>query len=483
MSVKPFLQLEVGTVHQKRDGKHTSVTGAGVTQQRFIGSLFAEPKCESYNLISAVYFALPPLPMVLTPSTMNFSNACPSLLFKAAETQVDVVVGVVTGALAIAALGFVLLRRQAMNKKDVDPPPPEIDGGDNLEHGRREHEQRPGVSNHPTPSVVVGGDEVSGLQPQQQPSSSPQWYAPTMHQQRNILPPTHHQHAAVAAADADAVDTCEIAQSLSPAPLVGAVLCGFDAAIACSGGDGVSSLAGVGAAEDGSTDQLLLLPTTTTTSTANGSTGESAKLEDGVRTPTRDDVVSLPDAPASGESGKPSTAGGRRTSGDLGYGQAVMAAAEELAQHCQTPGVSEAATMVSILIHLVSDSRDEMNRSDASVKRCRSIVVMLERAAKVVGKVCLLCVTRMCRVFLISRGEYWIRSICYFGTTGYLLLRKQHGLGLSSSLSKRSLHFVVFSNSRAIEPHQSERRRVNSRLLVFEFLSLSLSRTLVLFGF
>ncbi|CAM9829016.1 unnamed protein product [Ectocarpus sp. 8 AP-2014] len=59
-----------------------------------------------------------------------------------------------------------------------------------------------------------------------------------------------------------------------------------------------------------------------------------------------------------------------------------MAAAQELAQHCQIPGVSEAATAVSILVRLVSDSRDYAVRGDAGVKRCRSIVMMLERAAK-----------------------------------------------------------------------------------------------------
>ncbi|CAM9704764.1 unnamed protein product [Ectocarpus sp. 12 AP-2014] len=80
-------------------------------------------------------------------------------------------------------------------------------------------------------------------------------------------------------------------------------------------------------------------------------------------------------------------AGVRRTShGGVGYGQAVMAAAQELAQHCQIPGVSEAATAVSILVRLVSDGRDYAVRGDAGVKRCRSIVIMLERAAKVLGK-------------------------------------------------------------------------------------------------
>ncbi|CAM9852438.1 unnamed protein product, partial [Ectocarpus fasciculatus] len=78
--------------------------------------------------------------------------------------------------------------------------------------------------------------------------------------------------------------------------------------------------------------------------------------------------------------------GRRRTSSGVGYGQAILTAAEELAHQCQIPGVSEAAKAVSILIHLVLDSRDLTSRGDAEVKRCRSIVMMLERAAKVLGK-------------------------------------------------------------------------------------------------
>lgn len=229
----------------------------------------------------------------------------------------DVVVGVVAGALAIAALGFVLLRRQAVKKKDADPRPPHIDdGGDNLEQSRREHEQQPGVSNHSTSRAVVGGHEVSAPQPRQKSSSSPWWCAPSMHHQRSVLPPPHQQHAAVAVvADADAIENCEISQSLSPAPLViGDVLSGTDVTTAGSGEDGGgSSLAGVGGAEGGSTDQLLSLPTTTMASAANGSTDGSAKLDDGVGTPTKDDVLSLPDAQSKGESGTTSTAGGRRT--------------------------------------------------------------------------------------------------------------------------------------------------------------------------
>ncbi|CAM9326458.1 unnamed protein product, partial [Ectocarpus sp. 8 AP-2014] len=90
-------------------------------------------------------------------------------------------------------------------------------------------------------------------------------------------------------------------------------------------------------------------------------------------------------APAAAPAPAASPAGGRgRTSSGVAYGQAVLVAAEELVHHCQIPGVSEAATAVSILVHLVLDSRDLT--SGTGVKRCRSIVMMLERAAKVLGQ-------------------------------------------------------------------------------------------------
>lgn len=280
------------------------------------------------------------------------------------------VVGVVSGVLAIAALGCVVLRRQAVEKRVAGPPAPHLNGGDNLEHGC-EHDD---VSN-PTSSIVVRGNGL--IDPQSQQNSSPPRLYTRMHQ-RSLLPPPN-QLAAVAP-DAN-TDDCERAQSLSRAPPVVAVLSSTDETV-YSGEKADSLIAGV-RAEDSSADQLLLKAATPA---ADGSAEKRTK-HDGIGFSTRDDVGSLPDVPDPQESGASSAAGGRRTSGGLGYGQAVMAAAEKLANHCQTPGVSEAATMVSILIHLVSDSRDEMGRGDASVKRCRSMVMMLERAAKVLGKV------------------------------------------------------------------------------------------------
>ena len=86
-----------------------------------------------------------------------------------------------------------------------------------------------------------------------------------------------------------------------------------------------------------------------------------------------------------GKSQASSTAS-RRGSGDgIGLGEAVMDAAMELAKSSQIPGVSEAATALSILAKMVSNSRD--TESDARLRRCRWIVRMLGQASEVAEKV------------------------------------------------------------------------------------------------
>lgn len=50
------------------------------------------------------------------------------------------------------------------------------------------------------------------------------------------------------------------------------------------------------------------------------------------------------------------------------------------------PGVSEAAGLVVILINLATDNRGNAAATDQTMKRCRSIIIMLNRAAEVLGK-------------------------------------------------------------------------------------------------
>lgn len=90
---------------------------------------------------------------------------------------------------------------------------------------------------------------------------------------------------------------------------------------------------------------------------------------------------------ALGENEASSSTDVRGSFGGLGLGQAVGDAANALARNCSIPGVSEAATALSILVGLVTNNRDNKNGIEASLRRCRSIVLMLESAAKVLGKV------------------------------------------------------------------------------------------------
>lgn len=277
---------------------------------------------------------------------------------------------VVAGALATAALGFFVWRRRAAKTKDVNPSAPHPDNADSLERGR---ERKP--ESDVNPPASFGDSANNGLSdpPSQHeglPPSSSHAYS------RNALSdPYQHAAAAVVAAETND-DSCGRVKSLSIAPLTGAAESRTEQ----------TAYPGKGA-EDGSSAHRLLL--TGTNSTANVSTEEHTEHAGGGLS-AEEEAAFFADgsAPAPGESAAPSsTTGGQRVVNGMGYAQAAIGAAQELAQHCQVPGVSEAATVVSILIQLVSDSKDDMSRGDARVKRCRSIVIMLERAAKVLGKV------------------------------------------------------------------------------------------------
>lgn len=67
--------------------------------------------------------------------------------------------------------------------------------------------------------------------------------------------------------------------------------------------------------------------------------------------------------------------------------KAVVEAARNLAMQFHFPGVSEAATLVSILVNLVSDDHTSFAEVESRVKRCRLVIMMLQRASMVLGKV------------------------------------------------------------------------------------------------
>ena len=177
---------------------------------------------------------------------------------------------------------------------------------------------------------------------------------------------------------------------------------------------GLLLLAGGGtttAAADGSSAGRSTTTDTTSTatnSTANVSTVERAELAEF----HRQQVGAAADGRVAGEARPeqaPGAAGGGvgpssaeavdrpNSSGDIGLGQAVLAAAQELARSCQVPGISEAAGVLCIMANLFTDSRENDKASESRLRQCRSIVLALKRAEKVVGKVSFL-EGRTCRL-------------------------------------------------------------------------------------
>lgn len=151
------------------------------------------------------------------------------------------------------------------------------------------------------------------------------------------------------------------------------------------GGVGTGAELEQGNAVDGSAERAFI----DTTSTVNISTGEQDKSTPAYGGGGLAGAAFFSDEPKPtlAEIG-PSSSSDRRASSDgIGLGQAVGDAAHELARNCHIPGVSEAAAAVAILVNMVTDNRDTKNGTEASLRRCRSIVMMLQRAAKVLGKV------------------------------------------------------------------------------------------------
>ena len=293
---------------------------------------------------------------------------------------VAVVSGTVAGAVAIALVGAFLWRRRrrpAKSKDGVPPPAPGLEHEDSVERGV-EHGQELG-SNLPPSIVIAGGNGTTG-RPSTQNSSTPPFAHGTHHQPEVALQPLS-QHTGVAG-EAELGDCKRPHQSLSMAPPAVVPTAQQSSHKQTAPQLDEDNSIRVCAGEDAEgvppeTEQSVLTATCSTADLSAGRRDDSASVE-----------FHLENDPVPSERGAPSMAGGRKTSdGGVSYGQAVLAAAQELAQHCQIPGVSEAATVVSILARLVSDSRDYAGRGDAGIKRCRSIVMMLERAAQVLGKV------------------------------------------------------------------------------------------------
>lgn len=180
------------------------------------------------------------------------------------------------------------------------------------------------------------------------------------------------------------------------------------------GGDGGSGIVlAAGIVERGPAESVL----TARTSTADISARARDEPAQAYRRGIEAGVISVSDKlkpPAFlDEVTAPSSADRRGASGGLGLGHAAAQAAQELAGSCSIPGVTEAATAVSILVKLVTDNRDNKKNVDASLGRCRSTVMMLRRAEQVFGKVIRFCA--------MSRMWAFLQSMCAWCDTIVLL--------------------------------------------------------------
>lgn len=71
----------------------------------------------------------------------------------------------------------------------------------------------------------------------------------------------------------------------------------------------------------------------------------------------------------------------------VGVARAVLVAAREIAHQSSFPGISEAATLASIMVGFFQDNRGMDSGGDARIRQCLSMVFTLQRATEVLGKV------------------------------------------------------------------------------------------------
>ncbi|CAM9474613.1 unnamed protein product [Laminaria digitata] len=298
-----------------------------------------------------------------SPSTVHPVASPPSNESDSSGTTPIIVAGVAfaVAGVALIAFGFwYYKRRQTARKLGTGPLVSPANGEHNVRHSREYDDRQQGVGSHNTPAVVVNRGN-------------------------NRRPQYQHHHPAKSATDygEGMVPTSRTTASARPV-LVPSSTKQTATRAGEVGGVAVALTGGVVTEEERlaqqKQQQFFLTPTN---STADVSAAERAEFA-GIR---MEDAAIFADEPtlASVEREVPFTAGRRGVPDDVGIGQAVMVAAQELAQSCQIPGVSEAATLVSILVNLVSDSRDHNSGGDARLRQCRSIVMLLHRAAKVSG--------------------------------------------------------------------------------------------------
>ncbi|CAM9996955.1 unnamed protein product, partial [Ectocarpus sp. 4 AP-2014] len=297
------------------------------------------PATSSAPSFSATSLAPTPAPFSGIISTINPEKSSPD--------STPIVAGVVSAVVGAALIALVVLRKRqrAANQKAAQPPA----AADNHEQGPDQHHD----VHCPAPPMLTvrsGGDE------------SP-------YQQRT--PP-----------EADNIDDRVIVPPSAPVALAGEVQSrsGHRANAAT---DLDAGLAGEGATTGGLAKTSMT--DTASTAAASATTASTAERAEIVEFQQKQRVADA--ASAAGDTGASSAAEGRSSDGDIGLSRAVLAAAQELAHSCQVPGISEAAGVLCIMANLFTDSRENDKASDVRLKQCRSIVMALKRAEKVVGKV------------------------------------------------------------------------------------------------
>ena len=133
---------------------------------------------------------------------------------------------------------------------------------------------------------------------------------------------------------------------------------------------------------------------------AGGIDGDEGRAESGacspsVQIPARDGTEPLPvdggeantAMPVLNESGTFPIRDYRRKARGVGITEAVIGAAKGLARMSQFPGVAEVAGLVVVLMNLATDSSDIVGASDTMVRRCRSVMGLLQRAERVLEEV------------------------------------------------------------------------------------------------
>ncbi|CAM9164639.1 unnamed protein product, partial [Hapterophycus canaliculatus] len=279
-----------------------------------------------------------------------------------ASYSTPVVAGIISavGSVAIVALAVLLKRRRASNQNRIHrPPAPPAPDGDNLERGR---DELSGVQPPPYAAVLALG-YVGNKSPSHQHNTSRDWHTP---------------------AGADAVDGRGIVPPSAPAPCDGRVQASAEGA-QNGAADGGTGLASRQATHSSATKLSAAAAPIPSPSAANMSTTKRVEPAQSYQRQSLGGGSRSVEA-SGGGSGASLATDRDRPACELGLGHAILSAAQELAHHCQTPGISEAATAVSIMARLVTDSRDNDRESDLRLRQCNSIIMVLKRAAKVADK-------------------------------------------------------------------------------------------------